>query len=230
MTPDKTVQRVKRTMVNSQRQAWILVGGWPGHQPEEVAEIQAQDLQQEGFRVEIVRDLEKLCDQALMDVDLVVPNWTMGEISSEALRAWLSAVRSGLGVAGLHGGMGDAFRKEPAYQWMVGGQWVAHPGDSGVTYNVHIVDPSDPLTEGMEDFPVTTEQYYMHVDPANRVLATTQFDEVIMPVAWTKTFGQGRIFYCSLGHSPDIVKRPDVRSLIRRGMVYAARSQGEAAL
>ncbi len=212
------------------RVAWILVGGWPGHRPEEVAEIQAEDLRLEGFEVEIFRNLDCLTNaDRLKAVDLIVPNWTMGDISPDALRPWLDAVRAGTGVAGLHGGMGDAFRKDTAYQLMVGGQWVDHPGGDGVTYNVHIVDSGDPLTQGMQDFSVTTEQYYMHVDPANRVLATTQFGSVSMPVVWTKTFGQGRIFYCALGHSPDIVERAEVRQLMRRGMVYAARTVEEAA-
>jgi len=210
------------------RRAWILVGGWSGHQPERVAEIQAEDLAAEGFTVEMFQSLDCLTDEErLQAVDLIVPNWTMGVISAEALNPWLAAVRAGTGVAGLHGGMGDAFRDAPAYQWMVGGQWVAHPGDGGVTYDVHMVDPTDPLTVGINDFTVTTEQYYMHVDPANRVVATTQFGAVTMPVAWTKTFGQGRIFYCSLGHSPDIVERPEVRTLMRRGMVFAARAAQE---
>ena len=210
--------------MKDQKRAWILVGGWQGHQPEKVAELQAEDLREEGFSVEIFDNLTCLEEETLLqDVDLIVPNWTMGDISSEALRSWLNAVKAGTGVAGLHGGMGDAFRKEPSYQWMVGGQWVAHPGGSEVTYDVHIVDPGHPLTQGIKDFTVTTEQYYMHVDPANQVLATTQFGGVTMPVVWTKTFGRGRIVYCSLGHSPDIVERPDVRTLIRRGMVFAAR-------
>ncbi len=206
-----------------------MVGGWPGHHPEQVAEIQKEDLEAEGFSVEVFRDLECLTDEdRIQAVDLIVPNWTMGKIGPEALRRWLDAVRAGCGVAGLHGGMGDAFRDEPNYQWMVGGQWVAHPGDSGVTYTVHIIDSDDPLTQGISDFQVTTEQYYMHVDPANHVLATTQFDSVVMPVAWTKTFGAGRVFYCSLGHSADIVQRPEVRTLMRRGMAYAARRSAEA--
>lgn len=208
----------------NQQVAWILAGGWAGHAPEQLAELQAEDLRDEGFAVEIHRTLDVFLDaDRLAEVDLIVPNWTMGEISGEILKPWLDAVSAGTGIAGLHGGMGDAFRGQPSYQWMVGGQWVAHPGDSGVTYAVHIVDPSDPLTAGISDFTVTTEQYYMHVDPANRVLATTQFGSVTMPVVWTKSWGQGRVFYCSLGHTPEIAARPEVRTLLRRGMVFAAR-------
>jgi len=201
-----------------------------GHQPEALAEIQAEDLTAEGFAVDIFRTLDCFTDEtALAQVDLVVPNWTMGTITPHALEAWLRAVRLGMGVAGMHGGMADAFRAEPEYHWMVGGQWVAHPGDDGVTYDVHIVDPRHPLTYGLADFTVTTEQYYLHVDPANHVLATTQFGSVTMPVAWTKTFGRGRVFYCALGHHPDIARRSEVRTLMRRGMRWAARTREETA-
>jgi len=69
-----------------------------------------------------------------------------------------------LGMAGWHGGMCDAFRNNTTYQWMTGGQWVAHPGGC-VTYEVNIINRDDPITRGVPDFKITSEQYYLHVDP-----------------------------------------------------------------
>lgn len=216
------------------KKALIFQGGWQGHEPKEVAEILAGILREENFEVTITDTLATLKDAELVQsMDLIVPNWTQGEIDSDALRNLLAAVEAGAGLAGLHGGMADAFRKEPNYQFMVGGQWVAHPGNDGVRYTVHIVDPTHPLTEGMEDFEVVSEQYYLHVDPAVKVLATTRFPVadgphapngvVDMPVVWTKFWGKGKVYYCSLGHVAKIVRMPEVMLLMRRGMTWAAR-------
>lgn len=204
--------------------AWIVQGGWEGHSPAAVAELLSSELQAEGFAVHIKDSLDCFLDhEALAQVNLVVPNWTMGSISAEQLTPLLHAVREGVGCAGLHGGMGDAFRGEPEYQFMVGGQWVAHPGNDGVTYDVRVVAPTDPVVLGTTGFQVTTEQYYMHVDPVNEVLVTTHFGDVVMPVVWKKRYGQGRVFYCSLGHTPEVVKIPQVLTWMRRGMVWAAK-------
>ena len=206
----------------------IVWGGWEGHQPEAFAEICAGLLRDEGFGVEVASSLEALAADALASVSLVVPIWTMGAIPADRLTALLDAVRSGTGIAGFHGGMGDAFRDATDYQFMVGGQFVAHP-DGIKDYVVNIVD--DPLTEGLADFHVRSEQYYMHVDPSNHVLATTTFAPetapwvtgTVMPVAWTRTWGAGRVFYSSLGHAPEELDVPEARELLRRGMAWAAR-------
>lgn len=211
------------------RTAWILTGGWEGHQPRLIADTVGGLLRDQGFESEVVTSLERLEDRAaLQTVDLIVPNWTQGQIGEHALRALLAAVHEGgSGAAGLHGGMGDAFRAEPSYQEMVGGQWVSHPGGEGVTYGVHIVNPRHPLTEALTDFTVTTEQYYLHIDPAVEVLATTNFGETVMPVAWTKSYGRGRVFYCALGHRPELLHHPTIRQLLVRGFTWAARRPEE---
>lgn len=216
------------------KKALIFQGGWEGHEPKEVAEILAGLLREENFEVTITDTLDTLKDAALLkSMDLIVPNWTQDQIDREALKSLMDAIESGVGLAGLHGGMADAFRMETDYQFMVGGQWVAHPGNDGVRYTVNIVDKEHPLTEGMEDFEVVSEQYYMHVDPAVKVHATTRFPvaegphtpngTVDMPVVWTKYWGQGKVYYCSLGHVANIVRMPEVLKLMRRGMVWAAR-------
>jgi len=213
------------------KRALIVQGGWQGHEPKQVAEVLARALRENGFEVEVFDTLDSFKDEErLRSLDLIVPEWTMGAIEREQLLPLLAAVRSGVGIAGVHGGMGDAFRYETEYQYMVGGQWVAHPGGDGVEYEVHIEDVPSPITEGLDDFSVCSEHYYMHVDPGNQVLATTRFGDVIMPVAWTKMYGRGRVFYCSLGHVAQVFDQaPEILTLVTRGMLWAAKALSESA-
>lgn len=208
------------------RKALIVWGGWDGHQPKEVAAIFADILRKESFEVIVSDTLETYADEELMNsLDLIVPVWTMGKIEQNQLKPLLTAVENGCGIAGCHGGMGDSFRNEVEYQYMVGGQWVAHPGNDGVNYTVEMSISGDPLTEGIGDFEVCSEKYYMHVDPAIKVHATTSFGDVKMPVVWTKTWGQGNVYYNSLGHQANIVEMPQTMELMRRGFLWAARPE-----
>jgi type 1 glutamine amidotransferase len=209
--------------------ALIVHGGWDGHQPQAFAELCAAMLRDDGLSVRVADSLDALTDRsALSRLSLIVPIWTMGAIGAESLGALLDAVESGVGIAGFHGGMGDAFREATDFQFMVGGQFVAHP-DGIKDYEVNLVD--DPLTSGLADFRVRSEQYYMHVDPSNHVLATTVFQPetapwvagTVMPVAWTRRWGDGRVFYSSLGHAPEELDVHEARELLRRGMAWAAR-------
>jgi type 1 glutamine amidotransferase len=206
--------------------ALIVQGGWQGHQPAEMAELLADQLRKHNFQVTVSDTLDAFKNLTLAEFDLIVPIWTMGTIEKEQLTPLLEAVSSGTGIAGVHGGMADSFRNETEYQFMVGGQWVAHPGGDGVTYTVHIDGEKDPITEGIQDFGVTSEQYYMHVDPAITVLATTRFGDVVMPVAWKKYYGHGRVFYLSLGHTVDVIRQPEALTMITRGMLWAANRNG----
>ena len=219
--------------------ALIVWGGWEGHEPQQVAESFAEGLREHSFNVELGDTLDVLAEPGRLDsLDLIVPVWTMGTITTAQLDPLLAAVRGGVGLGGCHGGMCDAFREATEYQFMTGGQWVAHPGNDGVRHTVRIADRGHAITAGLDDFEVSTEQYYMHVDPANHVLATTHFPvadgphvpngQVEMPVAWTKYYGKGRVFYCSLGHHADIVRQPPIRSLCLRGLLWAAGHQDRA--
>jgi type 1 glutamine amidotransferase len=209
--------------------ALIVAGGWPGHKPLEVAEIMARELRNDGFAPQIIDSLAVLSDgERLAAASLIVLNWHMGvepEQEHLDLAPLLDAVAGGTGLAGIHAGLGDAFRLEVDFQYMVGGQWVAHPGDDGVTYTVNIVDRAHPIASGVDDFVVVSEKYYMHFDPAVHVIATTDFDGIAMPIAWTKRWGAGRVYYCSLGHQPAIVEQPPVLALVRQGMAWAAGAQ-----
>ena len=216
------------------KKAWIFQGGWDGHEPKQTSERFAGMLRRNGFEVEIFDSLDPLGNlDALMALDLMVFCWTMGEIKPEYTRNVSRAVGAGVGLAGCHGGMCDAFRNDTEWQFITGGQWVAHPGGDGVEYTVNICHGSSPITEGLEDFMVCSEHYYLHVDPAIEVLATTRFPvvqyyhcankPVDMPVAWTKLWGNGRVFYTSLGHHDDVFENsPSAAVLMERGMLWAA--------
>src|SRR5690606_22878904 len=111
--------------------------GWDGHQPEQVAEIFRGQLEAEGFEVDVRDTLEAFADaEYLKSLDLIIPAWTMGEIDQKLVDNVSAAVQSGVGLAGCHGGMCDSFRKNVDWQFMTGGQWVAHPGNDGVQYTV----------------------------------------------------------------------------------------------
>jgi uncharacterized protein len=208
--------------------ALVVWGGWDGHRPEPFADRCAVMLREAGLSVDVSPTLDALRD--LGGVRLVVPIWTMGSVAPEPLAALTAAVAAGTGLAGFHGGMGDAFRDATDFQFMVGGQFVAHPDDIK-EYEVAIADREHEITRGLADFTMRSEQYYMHVDPSNHVLATTVFEPVsapwvagtVMPVAWTRRHGEGRVFYSALGHAPADLEVPEAGELLRRGMLWAAR-------
>ncbi len=217
-------------MTERGKRALIVAGGWEGHEPRQCAELFAAVLRSDGFDVAISDTLDAYLDPALPETDLIVPVWTQSEISKEQLQGLLDAIAAGTGIAGWHGGMADSFRNSTDYQFMVGGQWVAHPGNI-IDYTVQITNHDDPITAGIDDFAMHSEQYYLHVDPSNEVLATTTFggdytpwvDGCVMPVVWKRRWGQGRVFYCSLGHVASDFDVPEARELVRRGMHWAAR-------
>lgn len=213
------------------KKALMVWGGWEGHQPKQCVNIFAPLLEQEGFDVEISDTLDAYLNVEKMNsYALISQVFTMSSISKEQLDGLLMAIHQGTGFAGWHGGMGDAFRDSVEYQFMVGGQWVAHPGNI-IDYTVQICDHNDPITVGLNDFKMRSEQYYMHVDPSNEVLATTTFDGtyhdwidgVVMPVVWKRRWGQGRVFYNSLGHVAADFDVPEAREIMRRGLLWAGK-------
>lgn len=211
------------------QKALIVYGGWQGHDPKETSHLFAGLLRAAGLEVTLSESLDSFLDADLMDsVDLVIPVYTMSSISREQETALLDAVREGrVSVGGWHGGMADAFRNNTEYQFMVGGQWVAHPGNI-IDYRVNITDRRHPITAGLDDFDMRSEQYYMHIDPSNQVLATTTFngdhafwiDGTVMPVVWTRSYGKGKVFYSSLGHVIGDFDVPQAREIVRRGLLW----------
>lgn len=233
--------------------AVIFAGGWSGHSPSAFAAWAEDLLSSQDYQVETFNTLEPLTDPTTMqNFDLIVPIWSSarsshasewGNMTREQEAGLMEAVKSGIGLAGWHGHMGDAFRDRPNYHFVVGGQFVGHPPgwpdnpvpeDDFIDYQVNIVRPDDPIVAGLNDFVVHGEQYYMHVDPSNDVLATTTFsgqylpwiEGCVMPVVWKRRWGGGRVFYCSIGHTVDELNMPEVYEIMRRGLIWAGRNSG----
>jgi len=213
------------------KSALFVWGGWEGHEPKQCVDIFAPFLREQGYAVEISDTLDAYLDgEKMQALSLIVQVWTMSTITSEQEKGLLEAVKSGVGFAGWHGGMADSFRNNTEYQFMVGGQWVSHP-DGIIEYQVNIVKPDDPIVAGLQDFVIESEQYYMHVDPSNEVLATTTFSGenhpwikgTVMPVVWKRRWGQGKVFYASVGHVAKDFDVPEAREIVQRGMLWASR-------
>ena len=213
------------------KKALIFYGGWEGHEPDQTSKRFADVLEGHGYEVDRVPSLDVFSDaDRVATYDLIVPMYTQGEIAPEQSSVLLGAIKAGAGLAGWHGGMGDAFRTSTEYQFACGGQWVAHPGNI-IDYTVNITNHDDPITAGLSDFAVHSEQYFMHVDPSNEVLATTTFtgehapwiEGTVMPVVWKRKYGEGKVFFCSLGHVDADFDVPEVGTLVERGLLWATR-------
>ncbi len=209
----------------------MVWGGWEGHEPRECVARFEPFLKEQEFDVTLLGNLDIFADKERMrSYDLIVPCWTMGQLTGQEETGLLEAVRAGAGIAGWHGGMGDAFRNHTRYQFMVGGQFVEHPGGAS-EYTIHVAAPDDPIMDGIQDFKMRSECYYMHVDPSNDVLATTTFtsdtyawiEGCVMPVVWKRAYGEGRVFYSALGHvAADFDVQPCF-DIMKRGMLWACR-------
>ena len=222
------------------KKALILQGGWDGHEPQLTSKRFERLLQKHDYEVIVSDTLEILADaDMVMNLDLIVACWTMGEIKEEYVETISKAVAKGVGLAGCHGGMCDSFRQNVQWQFITGGQWISHPGGDGVNYTVNIATGSSPITQGLCHFPVCSEHYYLHIDPSIEILATTRFPivpyyhisnkPVDMPIAWTKFWGNGRVFYTALGHHDDVFDNsPNAQIMMERGMIWAGEGKAYA--
>ncbi|MBB5979521.1 ThuA domain-containing protein [Kribbella solani] len=210
------------------RRAVVVRGGWEGHSPVEATDLFIPFLEQNGYEVTVSGSTEAYLD--LDGVDLIVQCVTMSEIEPDHFKGLDAAIRRGTGFAGWHGGIADSFRKNAEYSFITGGQFISHP--HGFTdYRVDII-ADDPIVDNIAHFDVHTEQYYVHADPTNNVLATTTFEAhpdypwiegAVMPVIWTRTWGEGKVFVCTVGHKLDDLETPEVRTIIERGLLWASK-------
>jgi len=208
----------------------LTSGGWQGHQPETVADCLETGLLS-GYEVTRARGLDVLSIDVLQEFDLLIPVWTFGSITATQEHALLESVAAGLGYLGLHGNA-SAFLSSRLHKFMLGGQFVDHPGGDKVDYTVRF-RAGDPIVQGLGDLDVSSEQYYLLVDPAVTVLATTDIvggpkpwlAGTEMPVAWKRMWGRGKVFYCALGHSPDTLSHPAVQVMLKRAIDWACRTR-----
>jgi hypothetical protein len=217
------------------RKALICWGGSLSHEPEQCATLFRDVLENEGFEVSVETNMDCYTDEKFMEsLHLIVPIWSMASIEKDQLQALSITVMDGCGLAGWHGGLCDSFRGEVDYEFLTGANLVQHPGGI-VDYEVNITQHDHPIMEGLSDFTMHSEQYFMHINPANNVLATTTFSGdyagfywikgVVMPVVFTKVWGEGKIFYASYGHHVSDFDVPEAKEIVRRGMLWAAKSE-----
>lgn len=229
--------------------AAVFAGGWEGHDPARFVQWTRGLLEPEGITVDVFDTLAPLAEvDRMRGYDVILPIWSsarsshqpeFGNINREEENGLIQVVSEGVGLAGWHGHMGDAFRDHPTYHFLIGGQFVAHPpgwpdnpvpSEDFVDYEVLVKKPNDPIMEGLSSFRLHSEQYYMLTDPTNEVLATTVFsgehlwwiEGAEIPVAWKRRWDQGRIFYHSIGHRVEDLEHPTVREMTRRGILWAA--------
>jgi uncharacterized protein len=228
------------------RQALVVRGGWDGHQPVETTDLFIPFLQDHGFAVRVEGSPAVYADQEYMDtVDLIVQVNTMTTIAADEFAGLQRAVLNGTGLAGWHGGIADSYRDNADYLHMIGGQFAHHAGkhpdervgeqsDNYIPYTVHITElgHEHPITQGIDDFDLVTEQYWVLSDEYDDVLATTTQEArswdpwnrpVTAPAIWTRQWGKGRIFVSAPGHRIEIVESQPVRTIIERGLLWAAR-------
>ncbi|MFA5263397.1 MAG: ThuA domain-containing protein [Opitutaceae bacterium] len=215
------------------RKVLVVRGGYEPHEPVQCTDLFIPWMRAEGAKVHVFDSLEAYADKSLMGAqDLILQSWTMGTLGKEQEEGLLNAVRNGCSLAGWHGGLCDSFRANTGYWYMTGGQWVAHPGGA-IDYTVDITDPEDPVTRGLTSFAMHSEQYYLLIDPNSKVLATTTFSGAhdawikgcVIPVAWKKSFGKGRVFYSSVAHNSKDFRVPQVLELMKRGIRWASASK-----
>jgi type 1 glutamine amidotransferase len=218
----------------AKKKALVVWGGWNGHTPKACADVFAPWLESVGYKVTVSDTLDSYLNKRLMgSLSLIVPIWTMGQISGEQAASLFATVKGGVGLAGWHGGMCDSFRNDVEYQFMTGGQWVAHPGGCIPSCKINITTKKDKITRGIKDFTIkNTEQYYMHVDPHVEVLATTTFSGkhqgvhwikgAKVPAVWKKRYGKARVFFSSFGHTDKDFETPEALEIVKRGMLWAS--------
>ena len=212
------------------KKALIVWGGLELHEPEAGAHIVRGLLEKSGFAVEVSGDAEALGRADIASFDLVVPQVTGGELSRESSIALCAAVEAGTGLAGFHHALATSFPGNARFRFLAGCTFATHPGDI-VTYRVDPLRTDDPVMAGIMSFEHTSEQYFMHVDPSVEVLANTTFSGdhaswkkgVKMPVVYKSAYGAGRVFYTALGHKPAELEKPEIITILERGLLWAAR-------
>ncbi|CAM3606614.1 ThuA domain-containing protein [Isoptericola cucumis] len=233
-------------MSEATKRALVVRGGWEGHSPEAATDLFLPFLREQGFEVRVESDNEVYADAEVMAAtDLVLQCVTMSQISGPALTGLRAAVEAGTGLAGWHGGIADSYRASSDYLQLVGGQFATHPGkephlrrgDASDNYLPHTIELTDlgrehPITAGLDDVELDTEQYWVLHDDLIDVLATTTHPApdwhpwhrpVTSPAVWTRQWGAGRVFVATPGHSVDVLEHPTVRTVVERGLLWASR-------
>lgn len=227
--------------------ALVVRGGWDGHAPVATTDSFVPFLRANGYEVRVEESTAVYGDaQVMAATDVIIQAVTMSEISDAEVAGLCAAVRNGTGLTGWHGGIVDSFRGSSDYLQLVGGQFAAHPSKEaasqtgeGADYALrHTIEFTDlgrrhPITAGLDDFEIETEQYWVLHDDYSEVLATTTHPvrpwhpwnrPVRSPAVWTRAWGAGRVVVATPGHSLELLAHPGLRTIIERGILWATRT------
>lgn len=229
-------------------QALIVRGGWDGHDPVTATERFIPFLAANGYEIRVEESTAVYADPATMAAtDLVIQCVTMSEITYDEVMGLRAAVQAGTGLTGWHGGIADSFRASSDYLQLIGAQFATHPARQPVAMSHDVADinfrtytidftplgRSHWITEGLEDFELTTEQYWVLHDDLNDVLATTTHPApewqpwhrpIGSPAIWTRSWGKGRVVVTTPGHSVEILDDKNITTVIERGILWATRT------
>lgn len=223
----------------------LLFGGGPIHDFRGICSVLREYLEQAGsFTIDwVVEDYDVFLAERIGAYDLVVLYHTGGTLSPEQAGGLTQWVAAGHGFVGVHSAT-DSFKANAEYIAMLGALFRRHPAVRRFT--VSLVDPvpgvesienhlSHPITSGMEgytkkdweswpifEYEVEDEQYLMEMVSHVDVLANTIYKGRACPIAWTRTWGEGRVYYLALGHDVSACRFPVFKTLFQRGAQWAA--------
>jgi uncharacterized protein len=212
----------------------LAIGGnrFPFHRFEERGPLLADAF---GNRIDVTLTTKKDDLVDLSPYDAVLDYLTDSSLTEDQRESLLSFVESGGGYAGIHCAAdltstepddpSDVidFKDEPFPELrdLIGGHFLTHPEQT--VFDVHVIDHHHPITASLDSITVWDEPYVLDVDDDIRVLARMDHPEhADMPVAWTKEYGDGRVFYSSLGHGTPSLTHEGVQQLVRNGTRWVA--------
>lgn len=199
----------------------LIYGGFRFHEPQETLKVFVPFLKNVGFDIDIYSNIKIYADyKKIIKYNLILQNFGEKKITKKQEKGLLYAVKSGLGFVGFHAGLCDTFKNSYNYQRMVGGQFVFHPK---VKEFKVIINKKSNILKGIKSFKIKTELYYFHFSPEIKIHAWTEVENKIkMPVVWTKNFGKGKIFYCSLGHNKKDFEKKEFFEIMKRGIIWTS--------
>jgi type 1 glutamine amidotransferase len=185
------------------------------------------------FEVTATEDMSVFTTQTLKRYATVI-FYTSGELpmSVSQKEALLDFVRSGRGFVGVHSAT-DTFYTWPDYLDLLGGYFNEHPWHQEVT--IEVVDPSNPLVAFLGSSWQIEDEIYQISDfdyPGSHVLLRLDETSVDLtrsgvhrrfygwPLAWTRPYGQGRVFYTALGHEASVWRDPRYQQILLNAILW----------
>lgn len=186
----------------------------------------------DGATATVTTDKDRLLPETIENYGAIVDYTTDSSMTDAQREGFLGFVRDGGGYVGVHPAADirnfyDGDGNDPALEELLGAGYIDHPEKTDVT--VELIDREHPITEGLADYTVFDEPYRFGWDRVDEVhvLAKLRHREMgEVPVAWTKPYGDGRVFYVSTGHTNEACENRTFQSLVARGVEWAAGRTG----